>query len=204
MFTSTHGSNTGNTSDRSRTAATAASDTNPPPPRQAGSLTGTGRAEKASQIASGNAQHDRLPLPVNAPTPTTVQGAPGILERRRERTAARKRGVLARWLRRTANRRPDPDPIARRRQPLLHDRAAAVRPELLEIAAILEHAHHPDPDSIAALHTLLANGCDSPLYNPDIHVSELRATLYGVRHGLVTEAEHRSPTRTRTRGYPTP
>jgi hypothetical protein len=128
---------------------------------------------------------------VNAPALTTVQGARGIRERWRERTAARKRSVLARWLRRTANRRPERDPIARLRQPLLHERAAAVRSELLEIAAMLERAHHPDPDSIAALHTLLANGCDSPLYNSDIHVSELRATLYGVRGGLVTEAERR-------------
>jgi hypothetical protein len=123
----------------------------------------------------------------------TTQARTTILERRRERTAARKRRVLARWLRRTANGRPEPDPVARRRQPLLHDRAAAVRSELLEIAVMLEHARDPDPHTITALRTLLANGCDSPLYNPDIHVSELRATLHGVRGGLATEVEHRSP-----------
>ncbi len=112
----------------------------------------------------------------------------GILERRREWTAAHRRRVLVRWVRRTANRAPQPDPIARRLQPLLCYRAAAVRSELLEIAAILERAHYPDPASIAVLHKLLANGCDSPLYNPEIHVSELRATLYGVRAGLLTHA----------------
>ena len=91
-------------------------------------------------------------------------------------------------MRRTANRAPQPDPIASRRQPLLCDRAAAVRSELLGIAAILERAQCPDPASSAVLHQLLANGCDSPLYNPEIHVLELRATLYGVRAGLLTHA----------------
>jgi hypothetical protein len=64
---------------------------------------------------------------------------------------------------------------------LLHYRAAAVRTELLEIAATLERSDNPDPACIAELHDLLANGCDSPLYNPHIHVSELRATLHHVR-----------------------
>jgi hypothetical protein len=41
---------------------------------------------------------------------------------------------------------------------------------------------------MAALRELLANGCDSPLYNPHIHVSELRAILHGVRAGLLTHA----------------
>jgi len=190
MRRSTHRSNTGNTSPTAD-----AQQRQPPPtpthphPAKPARLPALGAQKEASQITSGNAQHDRMQLPVNAPTPTTLQGARGILERRREWTAARKRRVLARWLRRTANRRPEPDPIARLRQPLLHHRAAAVRSELLEIAAMIEHAHDPDPASITALHTLLANGCDSPLYNPDIHVSELRATLYGVRGGLVTGRE---------------
>ena len=92
--------------------------------------------------------------------------------------------MIVQWLRRTANRTDEPHPLARRRQALLHYRAAAVRTELLEIAATLEHTHNPDPDCIAALHDLLANGCDSPLYNPDIHVSELRATLHYVRSRL--------------------
>lgn len=60
--------------------------------------------------------------------------------------------------------------------------AAAVHADLLEIAATLERAHDPDPAGIAALHNVLANGCDSPRYNADIHTSEPRATL--VRSGL--------------------
>ena len=92
--------------------------------------------------------------------------------------------MIVKWLRRTANRTEQPHPIARRRQALLHYRAAAVRTELLEIAVTLERAHTPDPACVATLHELLANGCDSALYNPDIHVSELRATLHYVRAGL--------------------
>jgi hypothetical protein len=76
-----------------------------------------------------------------------------------------------------------PAPTVRRRQVLLHHRAAAVRPEPLELAAMLERADKPDPACIAELRDLLANGCDSPLYNTDIHSSELRATLHHVRAG---------------------
>ena len=59
---------------------------------------------------------------------------------------------------------------------LLHDRVAAVREDLLEIATTLERAPAPDPVGVAELQRLLADGCESPLYNADIHVSELRAT----------------------------
>jgi hypothetical protein len=132
-------------------------------------------------------------LQVEAAIGTTIENGRGIIERHRERTAARKRARLvsergrrfiARWLRRTANVANDPNPISRRQDVLLHHRAAAVRTELLEIAAMLESAHAPDPACMAQLHELLANGCSSPLYNADIHISELRATLYGVRAGL--------------------
>ena len=116
-----------------------------------------------------------------------------VLQRLRERHAERKharlvssrnRRILARWLRRTATHATDRDPIRRRHDVLLHYRAAAVRTDLLEIAALLEHAHDPDPDCIAALRDLLANGCDSALYNADIHFSELHAALAYVRSGL--------------------
>jgi len=43
----------------------------------------------------------------------------------------------------------------------------------------------PTQRAMAELHSLLADGCDSPLYNSEIHVSELRATLYWVRARLV-------------------
>jgi len=70
--------------------------------------------------------------------------------------------VLVKWLRRTANRTNEPHPIARRRQALLQYRAAAVRSELLEIAAALEHAHDPDQACAATLRELLATGATTP------------------------------------------
>jgi hypothetical protein len=101
--------------------------------------------------------------------------------------SARNPKTLARWLRRTAKHTQQPHPLARRRETLLHYRVAAVRVDLLELAAILERAHDPDPASVTELHELLANGCDSPLYNPDIHVSELHATLHYARAGLLAQ-----------------
>jgi hypothetical protein len=92
--------------------------------------------------------------------------------------------VLARWLRRTANRKFGRDPISRRRELLLCDRVAAVRTDLLELAVVLERQEDPDPRCVAELRKLLSDGCESPLYNPDVHVSELRATLYYVRSGF--------------------
>jgi hypothetical protein len=94
------------------------------------------------------------------------------------------------WLRRTANATHERHPFARRRQTLLAHRAVAVRSELLEIAAVLEHAPDPNPTCVAELHRLLANGCNSPLYNPDIHISELRATVHYLRAGLLTHERH--------------
>jgi hypothetical protein len=133
----------------------------------------------------------------DAPGDLTADTRGGVVERYRERRAARKRARLvsarnrratARWLRRTAGHTDQQHPLARRRETLLHYRVAAVRSDLLEIAALLERAQHPDPASMAALHELLANGCDSPLYNADIHVSELRATLHHIRAALTTRA----------------
>jgi hypothetical protein len=124
---------------------------------------------------------------------TTSKPDPGVLDRWRARRAeqqqarltnARNRRFLARWLRRTANRTPQMHPLARRREALLDYRAAAVRTDLLEIAALIEHTRTPDPACVATLRNLLANGCDSPLYNPDIHISELHAILHYIRSGL--------------------
>ena len=98
--------------------------------------------------------------------------------------SARNRRILARWLRRTAGRAPSRDPIRRRHDLLLYDRVTVVRADLLEIAVMLEHSDDPDPGCVAAVHDLMSDGCESPLYNPDVHVSELRATLYFVRSRL--------------------
>jgi hypothetical protein len=87
-------------------------------------------------------------------------------------------------LRRLATRRPPRHAACRRFEALLHERVALVRGDLLEIAALLEHEIDPDPGCVVALHRLLADGCTSPLYNPEIHPSELRYTLYYVRSRL--------------------
>jgi hypothetical protein len=133
--------------------------------------------------------HPHQPTP--PPTRTTTASSRGALEWWRRRRAERRRRVVVHWLRRTANRTEEPHPIARRRQPLLHYRAAAVRTQLLEIAAALERAQNPDPADVATLRELLANGCHSPLYNADIHVSELHATL---NHICVALGDDGAPT----------
>lgn len=131
--------------------------------------------------------------PARGHVAATPKPRPGILDRwrasRNERKQARlisahNRRVLARWTRRTAHRTGELHPFARHRQALLGYRVAVVRTDLLEIAALLERAYQPNPACIAALRNLLANGCDSPLYNTDIHPSELHATLDYVRSNV--------------------
>jgi hypothetical protein len=67
-----------------------------------------------------------------------------------------------------------------------------VRSELLEIAALLERASRPAPAAVTELHALLGNGCDSPLYNPEIHESELCAALYYTRRALLDAPPHQT------------
>jgi hypothetical protein len=128
--------------------------------------------------------------PAQAPTKVEREGIirrwRAALDQRKQvrLTSARHRRVLARWARRTANRTTDPHSFARRREALLGYRATAVRTDLLEIAALIEHTPKPDPARIKTLHNLLASGCDSPLYNAEIHISELHATLHYIRSGL--------------------
>jgi len=132
----------------------------------------------------------------SAQRPVGAQRGVGILERWHEARAAGKRTplvsarnhrMLAQWLRRLASQSQERDPVARRHQVLLHYRAAAARTELLELAALLDRAHDPDPACMALLHQLLA-GPDSPLYNARIPAAELRTTLQRVRAGLLTQA----------------
>lgn len=113
-----------------------------------------------------------------------------IPERWRQYRAERKRRKLARWLRATAVRAHNPDPIARRHSVLLHYRAVAVRTELLQLAATLERLPDPDPECVTLLQNLLANdNGQSPLYNRNVPTSELEATLRRVRAGLETELD---------------
>jgi len=99
--------------------------------------------------------------------------------KQRRLLSRRSRRRLAASARRAATRAPGRS----RHTILLHDRAAAVKQELLEVALILESADDLDASWILETHKLLTDGCDSPLYNRDIHVSELWATLYYLRVG---------------------
>ena len=166
--------------------------------RASGELAGPSPGAAQPQPANQPPRRQHTPLATSQP----VTGAPTLITssgrgaRRRwhERTADRKRRVLVKWLRRTANHTDQPQPLARRRQTLLPDRTAAVRSDLLQIATALEHTHIPNPASVTELHQLLANGCDSPLYNPDIHISELRATVHYLRTAFLAHELHNDST----------
>jgi hypothetical protein len=134
------------------------------------------------------ATHDAYLAPADLESDATTdrpsETRVGVRERWRQHRAERQRREVVQWLRGTAKRAHDTDPIRRRREALLHYRAAAVRTDLLEIATILEHTQTPDPTCVTMLRRLLADGCDSPLYNCRIPVSELRAALDDVRRML--------------------
>jgi hypothetical protein len=123
---------------------------------------------------------------------TAINTRVGTLEHWRQYRAERKRRVIVQWLRRTAHRAGVTNPIRRRREALLHCRAAAVQKDLLEIAAMLERTHTPNPACVATLHEVLANGCDSPLYNAEMDISELHRMLNRVRSGLGHDAGEQS------------
>ena len=99
--------------------------------------------------------------------------------KQRRLLSRRTRRRLAASARRAASCGPRPS----RHTVLLHDRAAAVKQELLEIALILQYDDHLDASWMSETHKLLTDGCDSPLYNRDIHISELQATLHYLRVG---------------------
>lgn len=131
-------------------------------------------------------------------SPTAVERHPGVIRRWRERGAEcrlarllrpRKRRALARALRGTARDATERGSCLHSNV-LLRYRAAAVRTDLLEIAALLEQAPDPDPGCVKEIHRLLTNG-DSPLYHPGVHVSELYATLYYLRAGLLRDRASR-------------
>jgi hypothetical protein len=92
--------------------------------------------------------------------------------------------MIMHWLQRTANHTIEPHPIARRRQAVLPYRAAA--PNSSRSPPSSQRTPHPDPGCLATLQQLLANGCDRPLYDPDIHISELRANLHHTHTGPLT------------------
>jgi hypothetical protein len=144
-------------------------------------------------MATHDVYSDRADRPTRARTSARAGWIPGMLERsaagkRARLTSAHNRRKLARWLRETAARANDPDPIARRQSVLLHYRAAAVRTQMLQIAATLERARDPDPECMTLLQNLLANDTgNSPLYNRHIPAPDLETTLRRIRAGLETQ-----------------
>jgi hypothetical protein len=113
-------------------------------------------------------------------TPRPTESRPRSLG---ARVAERRRLQVADGLCSVA-RHAAPGARRRRHELLLISRAAAVRPDLLEVAALVRWSTDPPPDSIVALHTLLTSGCDSPLYNPDVPAEDLAAALDRTRAAL--------------------
>ncbi len=99
-----------------------------------------------------------------AVTRTTSDAGQGVPWHSRKRTTDHQRRALLKWLRRTANHTDRSHRF--RRHALLSDRAAGVRSELLQIAAMLEHTHDPNPTSVIELHQLLTDHSNSPSTTP--------------------------------------
>jgi hypothetical protein len=100
---------------------------------------------------------------------------------------------VAGWLRGAVARATASGRLVRRSGLLLGDRVVAVQAELLEIAELLEQSRQPDAQAVTAVRRLLTDGLQSPLYNRDVHPSELLATLYFVRSRLADDSVPRHP-----------
>jgi hypothetical protein len=106
---------------------------------------------------------------------------PDLAGKRKQLQSTRSRRALADGLRRTAA--PNQPPHRFDCCPVLPDRVAAVRPELLQLASALEQTDDPDPACVALIHELLTDGC-SPLYNPNVPVDHLQTTVIRARAGM--------------------
>jgi hypothetical protein len=111
--------------------------------------------------------------------PRRARGAPRSGRRDAHRVAGGLRGAVARV---TGSGR-----LVRRSGLLLGDRVVAVQAELLEIAGLLEQSERPDAEAVNAVRRLLTDGLQSPLFNRDVHPSELLATLYFVHSRLADD-----------------
>jgi hypothetical protein len=137
----------------------------------------------AAILATGAHIARRWRLATMALSPELVQLADVAAERQRLQSTHTRR-ALAAGLRRTADpiqppRRFDPCPV-------LVDRVAPIRDELLELANDLEQTQTPDPACVALLRELLTDGT-SPLYNPNLPASNLHTTLTRARAGITTQ-----------------
>jgi hypothetical protein len=109
---------------------------------------------------------------------------PDLAGKRKQLQSTRNRRALADGLRRTAA--PTQPPRRFDCCPVLPDRVAAVRSELLELASALERTDDPDPACVALIHEMLTNGC-SPLYNPNLPLDHLQTTLIRARAGMAAQ-----------------
>lgn len=106
---------------------------------------------------------------------------PALARKRRRLISPSRRRTLARELRQTACPQP-PCSLERWSTSLpctvtpLADRVVAVRHHLLAAARALEADKDPDPVAVALIRELLRDGA-SPLYNPNVPVADLHATL---------------------------
>jgi hypothetical protein len=96
----------------------------------------------------------------------------------------KRRRALADQLRRTAALTEPPSRLDRITIPVLLDRVASARVEMLALATAIERATEPDPSCVAIVSELLHDGC-SPIYNPSVPGTQLTAALSAARDGLV-------------------
>jgi hypothetical protein len=107
--------------------------------------------------------------------------------RARRPGSGRRRRALARDLRAAVTDSERPSKVQGCQVPLLLDRVAAVRAELLDLARELEDGSDRDATNVALASELLRDGA-SPLYDPNVAVSALREMLgRGHRDGRVQQ-----------------
>jgi hypothetical protein len=109
---------------------------------------------------------------------------PDLAGKRKRLQSARTRGALAAGLRRTAA--PEQPPRRFDCCPVLPERVAAVRTELLQLATELEDTQQPDPVCVALIRELLTDAT-GPLYNPNRSADELHDMLARARAGLTAQ-----------------
>jgi hypothetical protein len=98
-------------------------------------------------------------------------------------------------------RRAAPNARRCRHELLLISRVSPLRAQLLEVASLVRCTGEPDPECLIELHRLLADGCASPLLNPDVPAEALGQILDGARRTLrkqLADTRHVAPFRTST------
>jgi hypothetical protein len=109
---------------------------------------------------------------------------PDLAGKRKRLQSTRNRRALADGLRRTAA--PTQPPRRFDCCPLLPDRIAPVRSELLKLADNLEQTEHPDPACVALIYELLRDGA-SPLYNPNLPAADIQRLLTRAGAGIAPQ-----------------